>query len=40
MGFGLFWSDMPFKNAVLIRASNCCLYKNTYVKRMYFIVDT
>ena len=31
---------MPFKNAVLIRASNCCLYKNTYVKRMYFIVDT
>ena len=27
---------MPFKDAVLIRASNCCLYKNTYVKIMYF----
>ena len=32
MGFGYFWSDMQFKNAVLIRASNCCLYKKYICK--------
>ena len=31
MGFGYFWTNMPFKNEIV-----ACI---TYVKRMYFIVN-